>query len=95
MDGPDFIDANSGKRHRPSEGFRPPDACAPNTIWHLLPTGTGSKNANKSSGYFATKQERAQGKAAFLIHFDTRSAPEGKWQSHPNAALESTGGQAR
>jgi hypothetical protein len=79
----------------PARDFDPPDACAPNTIWHLLPTGTGSKNVNKSSGYSPTKQELAQGKAAFLLHSDTRSAQEEKWHSHPNAELESTGGQAR
>jgi hypothetical protein len=60
----------------PARDFDPPDACAPNTIWHLLPTGTGSKNVNKSSGYSPTKQELAQGKAAFLLHSDTRSAQD-------------------
>ena len=92
MDGPDFIDANSGKQHHPSEEFRPPDACAQNTIWHLLRTGTGSKNVNKSLAYSVTKQERAQEKATFLLHSGTRSAQEGTWQSHSDAALESAGG---
>ena len=92
MDGPDFIDANSGKQHHPREGLRPPDACAQNTVWYILRTGTGSKNVNKSSAYSATKQERAQEKATFLPHSDTRSAQEGTWQSHPDAASESAGG---
>ena len=74
MDGPEFIDADSGKQHRPGEESRPPDACTPNTVWHLLPTGSGSKNADKSLGYSATKQKLAQENETFPLHSDTRSA---------------------
>jgi hypothetical protein len=51
MDGPDFIDTDSGEQQRRGEHFRPPDACVPNTVWYLFPAGTGSKDANKSLGY--------------------------------------------
>ena len=32
MDGPEFIDADSGKQHRPGEESRPPDACTPTGV---------------------------------------------------------------
>ncbi len=74
MEAPEFIDANPGKQHVLPEGIQPRNADAPNPVWHPLPTGTGSKNANKSVGYFATKQHLAQGKAAFQLSVEPWSA---------------------
>ncbi len=89
MADPDLIAANPGKQHVLPEGIQPRDACAPNTIWHPFPSGTGSKNANKSAGYFATKQQVAQGKATLPLPSDPCSAPKETWPRHPHAALNS------